>query len=141
MKPKPENPVIAVQTFTDTLALLNLPAKVEGEHPNLKISVHVGVDRDLGYETVAKSSGLIEIFELVSGKRIPLTTARDLPEALVGILYAAVVYLMNQCNEKAVSDFVKASGQQHSVFCENCRQLVSPADFGTKACKTCESEN
>ena len=139
MKPKPENPAIAIQTFTTTLALLNLPAKVEGDQPNLKIVVHAGVDRDLGFETVATTGG-ISVFELVGGKRIPFTDAPDLPTALVAVLYGAVSYLMAQCNEKAVFDFTKASGQEHSVFCENCRLLVKPEDFGTTACKACEAE-
>jgi hypothetical protein len=89
---------------------------------------------------VADEKGLFSVYELVGGKRIPFTNAPDLPTALVAILYGAVSYLMAQCNEKAVSDFVKASGQEHSVWCDNCRQLVKPEDYGTTACKACEAE-
>ena len=139
MKPKPENPAIAIDTFLSTLTLLSLPATTEGTSPNLKITIHAGAGRDLGFQTIAKGDQ-IEVFELVNKAQIPFTSCPSLADALTNVIFGAVSYVVAQCNEFAVAKYVKEAAQEHSVFCQNCRELVKVEEFGEKACKKCESE-
>ena len=139
MKPKPENPVIAIETFKTTMALLQLPATVEGTQPKLKVSVHASAAVNLVYDVI-EADGVVTISEVVSGKPVPFTTSPNIADALTNIIFGSVSYIIGQCNEKAVADYVKAAGQEHSVFCENCRQLVPASDYGSTACKSCEQE-
>ena len=161
MKPKPENPAIAIQTFRTTLDRLMLPVELSqsGEnHNNLKISIKVSAGHSADYET-EQTGNSIHVFEIVGGARAfsqvrpefktadagkkvptPLLTTTNLADALIGVLFLTLNDIIAESNRFSVDKFVKENGQQHSVFCENCRELVAQADYGTTACKKCEAE-
>ena len=164
MKPKPENPVIAIQTFKTSLDRLGLPATVNqvGSLLNITryaVAARVSAARSIEFQVEIDLQGAASVFESVGGEKVmvqvapefktadagkkipvPILTAPSLPDALVGIIYSVVSDVIAESNRFEVEKFINQSGQSHSVFCENCRNLVERAKYGKTACLQCESE-